>query len=131
LIQLNVDAATFASSQSIGAAIVARDHLGSFVAVVGGSYAQVVSPELAEAYVTRFALSWTNEEGMDNLVVAPDCLSVVQRFNMADKDRSAIGCVIQDVKSLVSRFNNVSIVHCSHIAELCCSCFSLLYGAIL
>jgi ribonuclease HI len=94
---------------------VARDHHGTFVEAAGNSFQQVVSPDLAEAIAIRFALSWAREEGMKNLAVASDCLSVVQRFKAAEKDRSACGVVIQDIRALVASFNNCSISYVSHV----------------
>jgi hypothetical protein len=106
---LNVDAALFSSSQSMSAGVVARDHDGTFVAAAGNSFQQVVNPELAEAIAIRFALSWACEEGMDNLIVASDCLSVVQCLSSSERDRSAYGVAIQDIRVLVANFNKCSI----------------------
>jgi ribonuclease HI len=110
VLQLNVDAAIFGSSQSMGASVVVRDHLGSFIAAASDSFQYVVSAELAEAFAIRFALSWAVEEGLDNFRVASDCLAVVQRVNSVELDRSMCGPVIQDIKNLVATFNNCSIL---------------------
>ena len=52
---------------------------------------------------------------MDNLVVQTDCLSVVQRIDSTERDRSVVSPVIQDIRSLVSGFNNCSIVYVSRL----------------
>jgi ribonuclease HI len=115
LLCMNVDAALFASSQCMGAGAVIRDHRGTFVAAAGNSFPQVVSLELAEATAIRFALSWANEEGLDNLFIASDCLSVVQRLNSSERDRSACGVVIQDIRALMASFNKCSISYVSRV----------------
>jgi hypothetical protein len=54
---INVDAALFSSSKSMGAGVVIRDHNGDCVAACCNSFPNVIIPELAEAMAVRFALS--------------------------------------------------------------------------
>jgi hypothetical protein len=115
LIQFNVDAALFASSHRMGAGIVARNHLDTFVAAMGDSLPSLVQLELAEALAIRSALSWANEEGLKDIVVATDCLSAVQRINSTERDRSCCGPVILDIKKLVSSFNKCTVRFVSRV----------------
>jgi ribonuclease HI len=115
MLQLNVDAALFSSSGRMGAGVVARDDMGEFVACIGNSSPDVVCPELAEAMAIRLALSWARGEGLDNFIIASDCLSVVQRINSKDRDRSACGAVIADIKKLALNFSVCSFQHVNRV----------------
>jgi hypothetical protein len=66
---------------------------------------------MAEAMAIRCALSFARGEGFENFIYATDCLSVVQRVNSPEKDRSACGSVIEDIKRLLSSFQSSSITH--------------------
>jgi hypothetical protein len=71
----------------------------------------VIIPELAEAMAVRLAFSFARGEGMDNLIIAFDCLSVVQSAKASTTDRSFCGPVLEDIKSLMSSFSSCSIHH--------------------
>jgi hypothetical protein len=81
----------FTSSRQMGARIVARDHSGSFLAAWSEISEDVLIPELAEAFAVRRALSCALEEGFSRIIVASDCLSVIQRVNSLVTDRSLYG----------------------------------------
>jgi ribonuclease HI len=59
----------------------------------------------------RRALSFTREEGFDKIMLASDCLSVVQRINNTAQDRSLLGVVIQDIKMEATLFTSCSFLH--------------------
>jgi ribonuclease HI len=108
---INVDAALFSSSKKMGAGVVVRDHNGDCIAACCNSFPNVTIPELAEAMAVRLALSFARDEGLDNLIIASDCLSVVQRAKASSRDRSVCGPVFEDIKSLMSSFGSCSIRH--------------------
>jgi ribonuclease HI len=108
---INVDAALFSSSKKMGAGVVVRDHNGDCIAACCNSFPNVTIPELAEAMAVRLALSFARDEGLDNLIIASDCLSVVQRAKASSRDRSFCGPVFEDIKSLMSSFGSCSIRH--------------------
>ena len=110
-LMVNVDAAIFASSRQMGAGIVIRDHAGNCIASCRSLLPAITIPELAEAHAIRIDLSFAREEGLDNLVLASDCLSVVQRITGKVKDRSFCGAVIQDIRELISSFSACSLLH--------------------
>jgi hypothetical protein len=56
-------------------------------------------------------VSLAGEEGFDKVVIASDCLSLVQRFNSSVVDRSQVGVVVQDIKAMISSFASVSVIH--------------------
>jgi hypothetical protein len=72
---------------------------------------EVTTPELAEALALRRALVLAGEEGFDRLIVATDCLSLVQRINNPEFDRSQVGVVVLDIKSEFTEFSSVSVYH--------------------
>ena len=77
---INVDAALFKSSERMGAGVVIRNHRGDCLAACSELLHAVTSPELAEAFAMRRALALAREEGFEQVMVASDCLSVVQRI---------------------------------------------------
>ena len=63
-----------------------------------------------------------------------DCLSVIQRILASARDRSLVGVVVEDIKSLAASLSSVTFRHVSHLcnnsahtlarrAELFGSCF--------
>ena len=108
---INVDASLFANSMSMAAGVMIRDHSGSCIAACCVGSPDVVNPELAEAIAVRTALVFALEEGLENVSVATDCLSVVQRIVSTNLDRSTCGPVIKDIKQLCASFTACSIYH--------------------
>ncbi|KAK1646654.1 hypothetical protein QYE76_064459 [Lolium multiflorum] len=79
-LMINVDAALFKTSQSMGMGFLVRGHSGDCMLARCDKISNVTSPEMAEALAVRGALSFAKEEGLDNFICASDCLSVVQRI---------------------------------------------------
>jgi ribonuclease HI len=111
MVLINVDAALFASSRRMGAGVVIRDHNGVCVAACSDSYQEVTIPELAEAMAMRRSLIFAKYESLDHVSLATDCLSMVQRINADEMDRSICGPVVQDIKHLIATFSTCSVVH--------------------
>jgi hypothetical protein len=124
-IQLNVDAALFATSRRFGAGVIARNHLGECIVALGDSAQEVVVPELAEALAVRLALSLANDEGMINIVIASHYLSVIQRILSSNRDRSACEVVIEDIKLMAAFFYSYLFSSCASWAKCCCTPLSL------
>ena len=70
---------------------------------------------MAEAMALRATLYFAQEEGMDRIIVASDCLSVVQRLSARDRDRSGCGPVIEDIKRLATSFLVCSFRHVNRL----------------
>ena len=111
MVMVNSDAAIFSSSNSMGFGTVIRDHTGACLAACGEHVEGVTSPELAEALALRRAISFAVEEGYDHMVLASDCLSVIQRVLSSEVDRSALGAVTEDVKRLARSIPTCSFIH--------------------
>ena len=71
----------------------------------------VRSPELAEAMALWHAVSLVREEGFTDVLFKTDCLSVVQRLQSPSMDRSVVGTVLKDVKSLANGLSSVAFHH--------------------
>jgi ribonuclease HI len=92
---------------------------------------------LAEALALRKAVLFAKEEGFDSLIIASDCLSVVQRVNDLVTDRSDLGAVIEDIKLLASSFLSCSFTHvyrnanvAAHSLARCCENSSLVLRGV-
>jgi hypothetical protein len=121
---VNVDAALFEASISMGSGVVIRDHMGNCVAARCDSFPNVQVPELAEALAIRCALVFAREENMDNICVASDCLSMVQQTRSSSRDRSVCAPIIEDIKTLLNSFSSCSITHVSRVQNFAAHCLA-------
>jgi hypothetical protein len=92
----------------MGAGVVIRDTTSECLAACPECFANVQIPELAEAIGIRVALSFA-EEGLDNIVIATYCLSVVHQVRSLARDRSVCAPIIEYIKELVASFTSCSI----------------------
>lgn len=116
---VNVDAALFFASSRMGVGVVIRYHNGDFLAAysqVHEVHDQIMTPEIAEAHAVRCAVALARGEGLDKVILVSDCLSVIQRINAPGRDRSLIGVVIEDIKTLSRMFSSVTF---RHVSRLC------------
>jgi ribonuclease HI len=92
----------------MGWGAVVRDHHGTlkFTATEG-----ISTPEMAEALAIRGALSTVLSNGFKDIVLASDCLSMIQRIQSSLFDRSAVGALVSDIKLLAAKFNTCSFKH--------------------
>jgi hypothetical protein len=101
---VNVDAALFSSSSWMGIGVVIRNHIGTCLIACSQIFDEVTAPELAEALAIRRALSLVQDEAFNKIILASDCLSVIQRIRASVMDRTGIGVVIQDIKTMATDF---------------------------
>ncbi|KAE8820563.1 f-box domain containing protein [Hordeum vulgare] len=81
-----VDAAIFTHDKSMGAGVVMREHSGSCIVCYGIGVPDVILPELAEAIAIQRGLQFALNEGIQEVLLGSDCLTVVQRVNLLDQD---------------------------------------------
>jgi hypothetical protein len=112
---INVDAALFASSETQRAweLVLSSEIIKVTVIACRVSLPNAQIPELAEALAICGPLFFAHEE--DNITLATDCLSVVQRVRSSSMDRSVCVPVIEDIKSVVATFNLCSLI--THISR--------------
>ena len=101
----------------MGVGVVVHDHTGCFLAACGESH-EVVTPEIAEALTVRRALSFAQEEGWPKIIMASDCLSVIQRIRSGGIDRSLCGPVIEDIKLLSMSFTSCVFCHVNRVLNV-------------
>jgi hypothetical protein len=53
------------------------------------------------------------DHGYLNTILVSDCLSIIQRISSPVRDRSMVGIVVNDIKSLSEGFNSRSFKHIS------------------
>jgi ribonuclease HI len=111
MVLVNVDAAIFPVSRRMGVGVVIRDHNGVCLTACSEYQEEVTSPEIAEALALRRAITLAKDEGFTKIIINSDCLSVVNRVNALEDDRSLCGPVIHDVRKLMTSFTSCSINH--------------------
>jgi ribonuclease HI len=104
MVMINVDAAIFSPTRQMGLGVVIRDHSGQCLAACSETQDEVVTPEMAEALALRRAVLFAREEGFSRVIFSSDCLSLVNRVNALQQDRSIIGPVIQDIRNAAASF---------------------------
>lgn len=108
---VNVDAAVFAPTRHMGAGVVIRDHLGSFLAASRELFQEVTNPELAEARAVLHAIVFARAEGFSKVIISSDCASVIQRLTYQASDRSVLGPVMTDIKTVALSFESCIFKH--------------------
>jgi ribonuclease HI len=88
----------------MGWGAVCRDHAGTLLFACNENIPGITSPELAEAIAARKALSITKDKGFRKIILLSDCLSLIQRIPSPEKNRSSVGTVVSDIKSLATDF---------------------------
>jgi ribonuclease HI len=114
---IHVDATLFSSSSRMGVGIVIKNHMGNFLAACSRLLDQVTVPEIAEALAIRSAVSLAKDEGWNNVIMVSDCLSVIQRIRSPIRDRSMVGVVVEDIKTLAASLLAVNFRHTSRLCN--------------
>jgi hypothetical protein len=110
-VMINIDAAIFSSSRSMGISVVIRDHMGQCLTTCSERLEGIRAPEIAEAIALRRAITLAMDEGVNKVVFQSDCLSVVQRVNSMDDDRFLCGPIMKDTMRMMTSFPSCSVVH--------------------
>ncbi|XP_042983235.1 uncharacterized protein LOC122312641 [Carya illinoinensis] len=107
----NWDAAIDKGSSKVGIGVIVRDSEGLVTASLCSSITLTPDPLLGEAAAALRATTLCAELGLTHIVLEGDALNVVQAVQGVEENWSAVGMVIRDVKSLLSRFQEWSIHH--------------------
>jgi hypothetical protein len=100
----------------MGVGVVVRNHKGDFLAAQSQLLDEIMTPEIAEAHTIRCAVSLARDEGWNRIVLASDCLAVIQRIKAPERDRSLVGVVVEDIKFLAHSLSSVTF---RHVSRLC------------
>ncbi|KAK1618555.1 hypothetical protein QYE76_024072 [Lolium multiflorum] len=113
--------AIFAQSRSAGFGVVIRDHQGNVRAANHGGINCDLNPEVAEALALRQALTVAKFAGFQNVVVASDCLSLINKVKAVQLDRSPTGEAVVDGggghRAMEARLDitaDTKYIRCSH-----------------
>ena len=108
---VNVDATIFHQSTRARFGVVIRDHQGMVQAASRGYFARIQNPEVAEAMALRQALFLARERGMQRIMVASDCLSLINKIKEPNLDRSPTGAIVHDIKNWATKFMSCRFTH--------------------
>ncbi|KAI4985284.1 hypothetical protein ZWY2020_017914 [Hordeum vulgare] len=110
---VNVDAASFAQTKRIGIGVVIRNHLGLVLAASRRFVDYVDNLELGEAIAMRHALTFAEETGFQQIIVASHCASLVSKVKSGKKGRSQIGAIVFNIKRRAPKFMSCNFAHVS------------------
>jgi hypothetical protein len=97
LVCVNVDAALFTDDNQMGWGAVGRDHRGTLKFPISEGITGISSPEVAEAIAIRTALTFALNNGFMDIILA--------------SNRSPVGALVTDIKTLDVGFNKCSFKH--------------------
>ncbi|KAK4429703.1 hypothetical protein Salat_1270900 [Sesamum alatum] len=92
----------------MGIGVVARDSEGACLGWLSRTLANGGSPEVVEAYAAWEALRLAWQWGWPRVIIEGDCASILNKITAETQDRSAVGPLVSDVRSLASHFESVS-----------------------
>ncbi|XBI78249.1 hypothetical protein VPH35_087974 [Triticum aestivum] len=113
-IKINTDAAVDVSERRSSLGVVARDHLGTFVAGRCSKFPGVTDA-LPDAYVAellavREAVLLARDNGWPNILIETDCQVIRNEWKNGDLS-SVGGHVLREIKSCLSNFQGFDIVY--------------------
>jgi hypothetical protein len=111
---VNSDAAFFEDRQRMAMGAVIRDSAGGCLAAASLPLQGFTTPEIAEALALRGAVAITRDKGFDKAIFASDCLSLIQRLHSLNQDRSQVGILVKDIRSMVAGFSTAIFRHVHH-----------------
>ncbi|EEE66057.1 hypothetical protein OsJ_22054 [Oryza sativa Japonica Group] len=116
-ILINTDAAVFQSVNSFGLGFLFRDHSGLCLFAANERHSGCIQPEMAEALAIRCALRTAMEEGHQKIVLASDCLAIIQKIQSGARDRSMVGALVSDINFLAAGFLDCSFIHVNRVTN--------------
>ena len=87
-VMVNVVATIFQKANRMGLGIVVRDHTTEVLAACRQGIDMITDSELAEAIAVRQAILFVSELPYSHVIIATDCLSLVQKLRSEAMDRS-------------------------------------------
>jgi ribonuclease HI len=109
--KVNADGAFSSESGNGGCGVVLRDHHGQFLAGASHFLTFVADPEGAEVEAYKRALVLARNLGVAKVCLETDSLSVVSKLRSRELDRSLYGPVLEEIKALLSGFEDHSVRH--------------------
>ena len=107
----NYDGAYFAQEEAAGISVMVRNDLGQVMASLAEKLAMPPIVEILEAMAARRAMVFMGELGLRRAIFERDSETVVKALSGDYPDRSCIGHIIKDCKSLMGCFQTCSFSH--------------------
>lgn len=107
--KVNTDGALAKHGGSGGGGAVLRNHHGSFVAGACHFFPVAADPELVELLACRRGILLAHEINALKVVVEMDSMTAVGKINNQQKDLSTNGQVVQEIKELLTQFQEVKV----------------------
>ena len=93
-----------------GGGVVLRDYHGIFVAGACHFFLATTDPEVAELLACCRGVLLAQENDVQKVVFEMDSLNAVRKINNIQKDLSMMGQVVQEIKELLTQFQEVRVV---------------------
>uniref|UniRef100_A0A803PR19 Reverse transcriptase domain-containing protein n=1 Tax=Cannabis sativa TaxID=3483 RepID=A0A803PR19_CANSA len=124
MIKVNVDGATFETSNSFGTGLIARDSKGAVILASSTFSNGFYNAPFAEIISIKEALSWIKDSNLSNVVIETDCLTAVQALQSQVDMPSMFGIVVKDCKVLLSSLFNVIVSHVKRSGNKAAHCLA-------
>ncbi|XP_034217419.1 uncharacterized protein LOC117628994 [Prunus dulcis] len=116
-LKINVDGAWQPGTTEGGVGVVVRDSTGKFVAGCAIKFTNVFSASQVEALAARTGTILVMERGYQNVVFESDALQIVTALRNHSIDRSVLGPVVEDTKSLLTQITGEGFTHIRRTAN--------------
>ncbi|KAF4346609.1 hypothetical protein F8388_011696 [Cannabis sativa] len=107
---INIDASLIQNSMGCGLSAVIRDHKGDLIVAETSFLPSIMSVHLAEAAAIRMGISLAYNKSIPKIIVASDCMGVINGLNSTSSTASDWGLLIKEILSLQHHFISVQLL---------------------
>ncbi|KAL0421780.1 UNVERIFIED_CONTAM: hypothetical protein Slati_3200900 [Sesamum latifolium] len=108
IIKINSDAAIFHSNEAVGIGAVAQDSTGKCIAWKAFRIHRNLSPEVAEAWAARIAITLGKQQGWSHIILETDCATRHAKLMSTEQLPSTTAPVIHEILELTKSFLSCS-----------------------
>lgn len=108
-IKANADGAVSKHREKGGAGVILRDHVGAFRAAACHFLRDAVDPETVELQACRRAIQVAAEVNVGKFHLECDNQGVVSMINHPDRNLSAVGPLVEEIKTMLQSFEQVRV----------------------
>ncbi|XP_004308590.1 PREDICTED: uncharacterized protein LOC101299621 [Fragaria vesca subsp. vesca] len=109
MIKLNVDGGLDQKNGLFGTRAVCRDDQETCIGILTTPGVGFPSPYICEMMALRNGLHFCVQAGFTHVQVECDCQVVVNAIHLAEKDLSSEGAIVDEIRTLLSYFQSVSL----------------------
>lgn len=110
-IKINIDAALFKVSKSVGVGMVARDHNGIVIAWRHRTFSQLFQPDVAETVAVVEGIKFVVDSGWSKIQIEGDNFSVMAAFRSPEVNLFVVDLFVQEGLNLLASFHLVEFLH--------------------